>query len=610
MQIDHLLKQVAKPSRYIGGEINTVSKEEKEGLVRFGFAFPDVYEVGMSFMGLQILYFLLNEMEDVFCERLFAPWMDMEAVMRADQTPLFTMESRTPARELDMIGFTLQYEMSYSNIVNMLDLAGLEIRSQNRGESDPLIIAGGPCAFNPEPLADFIDIFMIGDAEEILPEFMRRYKIHKDAKGKKIDFLRAVMDLPGIYVPSFYEAVYDSGKFTGLEPLVDEAPRLIYKNMVLDLDEAYFPRKFIVPYADAIHDRAVVEIFRGCTRGCRFCHAGMVYRPVRERRLDTVLDIAEGLIKSTGYEEISLASLSTSDYTQLKPLVETLLERYEKECVGISLPSLRLDSFSMSIIERIQSVRKTGLTFAPEAGTQRLRDVINKGIEEKDLMESVAGAFEQGWDTVKLYFMIGLPTETFEDLDGIYELAKKVVETYYQMPKEKRRRKPRITVSVSNFVPKPFTPFQWEPQDGIESLKKKHAYLSRLFKNEKTIQFNYHDAETSFMESVFARGDRRLSDVLERAWRSGCTFDSWSDSFDFGKWMEAIHAAGLDPEEFVNRFSGYEQTLPWDHIQGGVDKDFLIAENEKSKKGILTADCRQGCCDCGIMTHYRGACHE
>ena len=609
MQIDYLLKQVEKPSRYIGGEVNSVNKEISEGQVRFGFAFPDVYEVGMSFMGLQILYFLLNDMEDVYCERLFAPWTDMEKVMRESETPLFTMESRTPAGELDIIGFTLQYEMSYSNILNMMDLAGLPVFAKERDDSHPVVIAGGPCAFNPEPLADFVDAVFIGDSEDILPAFIERFKVHKAGKTSKYDFLKSIMDIPGIYVPSFYEPVYRDGIYAGTEPVEKGAPPVIKKNMVIDLDKSYFPDRQIMPYADAVHDRAVVEVFRGCTRGCRFCHAGMVYRPVRERSVDTVAEIADKIIRNTGYEEISLASLSTSDYSGLAELVEKLLGSYEAERIGISLPSLRLDSFSMEILQRIQTVRKTGLTFAPEAGTQRLRDVINKGIDEKDLMESVVNAFDLGWDTVKLYFMIGLPTETEEDLDGIYDLAKKVVEAYYRMPKEKRRRKPRITVSVSNFVPKAFTPFQWEGQDEPSVFNEKHRHLNKLFKREKAIQFNYHDSDTSFMESVFSRGDRRLCDVLHRAWVSGCKFDSWSDYFDYGKWINAMEESGLDPLAYANRISDYGQALPWDHISAGIDKEFLADENEKAKRGQLTPDCRQGCGNCGILTNYRGACN-
>jgi len=609
MQIDYLLKQVEKPSRYIGGEVNSVNKEIREGQVRFGFAFPDVYEVGMSFMGLQILYFLLNDMEDVYCERLFAPWTDMEKVMRESETPLFTMESRTPAGELDIIGFTLQYEMSYSNILNMMDLAGLPVFAKERDDSHPIVIAGGPCAFNPEPIADFVDVVFIGDSEDILPVFIERFKIHKSEKTSRYDFLKSIIDIPGIYVPSFYEPVYKDGIYMETKAIEKEAPAVVKKNMVMDLDKSYFPDRQIMPYADAVHDRAVVEIFRGCTRGCRFCHAGMVYRPVRERSVGKIAEIAENIIKNTGYEEISLASLSTSDHSQIRPLVEMLLEHYETEKVGISLPSLRLDSFPIEILERIQSVRKTGLTFAPEAGTQRMRDVINKGIDEKDLMESVANAFDLGWDTVKLYFMMGLPTETKEDLDGIYDLSKKVVEAYYRMPKEKRRRKPRITVSVSNFVPKAFTPFQWEGQDEPSVFNEKHRHLNKLFKREKAIQFNYHDSETSFMESVFSRGDRRLCDVLYRAWVSGCRFDSWSDYFDYGKWIKAMEESGLDPLAYANRIYDYGQALPWDHISAGIDKEFLADENEKAKRGQLTPDCRQGCGNCGILTNYRGACN-
>ncbi len=604
--IEELLYRVEKPSRYIGGEINSYNKEIKESTVRFGFAFPDIYEVGMSHLGMHIMYNLLNELEDVYCERIFSPWVDMEEILRKDKIELFTIESNTSISGLDFIGFTLQYELSYSNILNILDLGNIPLRSKDRDESHPIIIAGGPCAYNPEPLADIIDIFVMGESEEAIIEIIDVYKDYKSSKLDKDKFYKRIANIQGVYIPKFYEVKYNKDKtIKSFSPISDEFPQKIKKRIIKDVDKSYFPQKVIVPYADVVHDRAMVEIFRGCTRGCRFCQAGIIYRPIRERKADTALDIANKLLENTGYEELSISSLSTSDYSELDKLVRSLIDKYKEKNVGLSLPSLRLDSFSIELIEEIQKVRKTGLTFAPEAGTQRLRDVINKGITEEDLINATSNAFSLGWNSVKLYFMIGLPTETFEDLDGIVDLGYKVVNLYYDIPKEKRAKGLKVTISTSSFVPKAFTPFQWDPQDSIDTLKDKQEYISKKIKN-KRITYNYHDAKTSFLEAVFARGDRRLGEVLIKAWEKGCKFDGWQEHFLYDKWMEAFEECGIDPAFYANRKRSYEEILPWDHIDVGVSKEYLIKENENAKKAVLTKDCRTGCKDCGINSGFLG----
>ncbi|SKC64565.1 TIGR03960 family B12-binding radical SAM protein [Maledivibacter halophilus] len=605
-KIEEILYKVEKPSRYIGGEKNSYKKEINENIIRFGFAFPDIYEVGMSHLGMHIIYNLLNEVDDIFCERIFAPWIDMEGILRKENLPLFTLETYTQIKDLDIIGFTLQYELSYSNILNMLNLGGIPLRSSERNESDPIVIAGGPCAYNPEPLAEIVDIFLMGEGEELLIEFFDIYrKIKKDGLGKK-QLLEKVSKIEGVYIPSFYEFRYaEDGTIKAFVPKNEEYPAKIKKRIVKDINKTFYPEKVIVPFADIVHDRAMVEIFRGCTRGCRFCQAGMIYRPIRERKSDKVLELADKLLKSTGYEEISISSLSTSDYSQLNELVRGLIDRYISKRIGVSVPSLRLDSFSIKLIEEIQKVRKTGLTFAPEAGTQRLRDVINKGIEEKDLTYAVTNAFELGWNSVKLYFMIGLPTETFEDLDGIADLAKKVVDIYYKTPKENRRKGLKVTISTSSFVPKPFTPFQWEPQDEIDTLVEKQMYLKDKLKLKK-ITYNYHDSKTSFLEGVFARGDRRLCNVLIKAFEKGCRFDGWQEQFQYDRWMEAFSECGVDPHFYANRKRDYKEILPWDHIDVGVTKKYLINENEKAKDEKLTRDCRLSCTGCGINNGFIG----
>ncbi|EOC99817.1 TIGR03960 family B12-binding radical SAM protein [Caldisalinibacter kiritimatiensis] len=604
--LDKVLMKVEKPARYIGNEQNIIEKDLDNVKVRFAFAFPDVYEVGMSHLGLHILYNLLNEEEEIYCERVFAPWVDMEEQMKKNNIPLYALESKDPLKEFDFIGFTLQYEMSYTNVLNMLHLADIPLLAKERGEDDPIIIAGGPCSYNPEPLADFVDVFVIGEGEELTLEILNVYKQMKEEGKNKADFLKEITKLQGVYVPAFYEVKYnEDGTIKSMEPKDDSYPRKIKKRIIKDLNETYFPEKVIVPYIETVHDRVMLEIFRGCTRGCRFCQAGMIYRPVRERKVENLVDLARKLIRATGHEEISLSSLSTSDYSQLEELVIKLLDEFEDKKIGLSLPSLRLDSFSLDIVERIQKVRKTGLTFAPEAGTQRLRDVINKGITEEDLISSVTDAFGLGWSTVKLYFMLGLPTETEEDILGIKELAYKVKNIFFKIPKNERKGNLKITVSTSCFVPKPFTPFQWYPQDSIDTFREKINILKDNIKDRK-ITYNHHDPELSFLEAVFARGDRRLSKALLRAWEKGCKFDGWSDMFKYDRWMEAFEETEINPDFYALRERSYYEILPWDFIDVGVSKQYLMRENEKAMNGELTPDCRQGCTGCGINKAFTG----
>jgi radical SAM family uncharacterized protein len=607
---DKILQSVEKPSRYIGNEWNSVHKDLSGIEARFAFCFPDVYEVGMSHLGMKILYHLLNEREDTYCERVFAPWVDMEQKMRENNIALFALESHDPIKNFDIVGFTLQYEMSYSNIINMLDLAGIPVLSIERTKEHPFVCAGGPCAYNPEPLADFIDFFMMGEGEEIINEVMDAYVAWKKQNLPREKFLEAISQIEGIYIPSFYEVKYnDDNTILSIKPISEKYPEKIKKRIIKDLDKAYFPDKIVVPFTGIVHDRIMLELFRGCTRGCRFCQAGYIYRPVRERSYQRLLEHAAKLENSTGYEEISLTSLSTSDYSSLKELTEGLIDEMEPKKVNLSLPSLRVDSFSLDLMEKAQKVRKSGLTFAPEAGTQRLRDVINKGVTEQDLINSVKTAFNGGWSGVKLYFMIGLPTETLDDIIGIADLGYKVVDAYMSTPKENRGKGLSISLSTSSFVPKPFTPFQWEPQDDIETLNEKQKLLQSKIKS-KYIKYNWHDSQLSLLEAVFARGDRRIGKVLLEAVKKGCKFDSWGEYFKFDRWMEVFDECGIDPHFYANRKREYDEVLPWDHIDIGVSKEHLIRESKKAYNEELTPNCRVDCSGCGATVFGGGICFD
>ncbi len=605
------LKKVQKPARYIGNEFNSVHKENFSDLVSFAFCFPDVYEVGMSHLGMKILYHMMNERTDTVCERVFAPWVDMEEELRKNNIPLLSLESHIPVSEFDIVGFTLQYEMSYSNVVNMLDLAGIPLKSADRGENDTFVCAGGPCAYNGEPLADIVDFFILGEGEEVNNEILDAYKEWKTENGSRLDFLVKISAIEGVYVPAFYDVEYNSDcTIKSIKPNRDGVPEKVKKRIIKNLDDAYVLDKMIVPFMDIVHDRMTLEIFRGCIRGCRFCQAGYLYRPVREHSTEKLLETAQKLIDSTGYEEMSLSSLSTSDFTCLHKLIDGLLEKTVDKRINLSLPSLRVDNFSMELMEKVQTVKKSGLTFAPEAGTQRLRDVINKNVLEEDLLRTSRIAFEGGYNRIKLYFMIGLLTETEEDVKGIAELAQKVIDVFYSIPKEIRKgRSVTVTVSTSSFVPKPFTPFQWEPQNRIETLIEKQKLLKDNIKT-KSISYNWHQSHVSFLEAVFAKGDRRLGDVLIAAQKKGCKFDGWDEHFSYEKWLEAFRDCGIDPEFYAYRKIDHSEILPWDHIDIGVRKEYLMKEHDRAYEGVTTPSCREKCMGCGAASFGGGVCFE
>ena len=596
-----ILSSVQKPARYTGGEFASIIKPQAEVETTICLAFPDVYEVGMSYLGFKILYHLLNKEQGVQAERVYAPWIDMEAKMRERHIPLRTLETKKTLKECDIVGFTLQYELSYTNILNMLDLGGVPVLAADRTDEDPLVIVGGPCVYNPEPLADFFDFAIIGEGEEVMVEVMTAYKKWKRAgkPGGRQAFLQEVVKISGIYVPSFYKVEYnENNTIKAVQPVAENVPPVVYKRVVGDMNSVDFPTSPIVPFGEIVHDRIMLEVFRGCSRGCRFCHAGMVYRPVRERKPEVLKDLARQLVDNTGYNEISLVSLSSADYSCLAPMVHDMIDEFKDDRVSVSLPSLRIDSFCVAIAKEIQAVRKSGLTFAPEAGSQKMRDVINKGVTEEDLMNAVGAAFESGWNSVKLYFMIGLPFENDDDVLAIADLARKVQYKYYQVT---GKRGCKVTCSASFFVPKPYTAFQWFAQDDLENIRRKQFLLKDEIKTIKNVTLNYHDSKTGIIEAVFARGDRKLGKALLLAWQKGARFDGWSDCFDYERWLEAFAEAGLDKDFYAARQRGENEVFPWEHISPGVSRKFLWNEWQKAYAQQLTHDCRRSTCTgCGV----------
>ena len=606
-EVEKILQYVQKPARYVGGELNSVIKDPDKVDIRYAFCFPDIYEIGMSHLGMKILYGLVNDREDSWCERVFAPDVDMEEQMRKNNVPLFALESGDYIKDFDIIGFTLMYELCYTNVLNMLDLAGIPLYSKDRTELAPIICVGGPCACNPEPIADFVDIVFLGDGEDSTNAVLDLLKECKKCGATKQEFLLKAKDITGVYVPSFYKDSYNAdGTLKELVP-INGAPEKVKKSVVSDMNKCYYPKEFVVPFISIVHDRAVEEIFRGCIRGCRFCQAGFIYRPIREKSVETINAQSKALIDSTGYDELSLCSLSTSDHSQVNEMLTSLIDWTVKDKINLSLPSLRVDNFSDELVDKLNKVRKSGLTFAPEAGTQRLRDVINKNVTQEEVINTCTKAFDNGWTTVKLYFMMGLPTETMEDIEGIANLGMDVLHAFYSNPNRQKGTGLQVNISCSSFIPKPFTPFQWEPEDTMELLKAKQKHLLESIPSKK-IKVSYHETPTSLLEGVLARGDRRLSAVIYSAFKDGCKFDSWDEHFKFDSWMKAFDEHNLDPYFYTQRKRDFSEVLPWDHLDYGISRKFLEKENLKAHENTTTPHCRIKCAGCGANRLNGGHC--
>lgn len=611
---DEILLSIEKPARYIGNEVNMVKKDLSKIDIRFAMCFPDVYEIGMSHLGIQILYDMFNKREDVYCERVYSPWTDLDKIMRERDIPLFALESQQPVKDFDFLGITIQYEMCYTNILQVLDLSRIPLLSEDRTEDDPIVIGGGPCTYNPEPLAPFFDIFYMGEGETVYFELLDKYKENKKNGGSRKDFLEMAAEIEGLYIPAFYDVTYnEDGTLKSFKANNIHAKDKIVKQLVMDMSNTFYPDKPLVPFIKATQDRVVLEIQRGCIRGCRFCQAGSVYKPVRERSLEFLKDKAYKMLKSTGHEEISLSSLSSSDYSNLEGLVNFLIEEFKGKGVNISLPSLRIDSFSLDVMSKVQDIRKSSLTFAPEAGSQRLRNVINKGLTEEVILKGAKMAFDGGWNRVKLYFMLGLPTETISDMEGIAELSEKIAELYYQIPKDQRVGKVQVVASTSFFVPKPFTPFQWASMNTKEEFLGKAKIVNAKMKemlNRKSLKYNWHEADVSVLEGLLARGDRRVADTILYAYKSGCIYDAWGETFDNGKWEKAIKATNIDMDFYITRERDVNELFPWDFIDIGVTKQFLANEWKRAKEETVTPNCRMKCAGCGAMRFGGGVCYE
>ena len=612
---DEILLKISQPARYIGGEVNMVKKDPSKVAVRFAMCFPDVYEIGMSHLGIQILYDMFNRRDDVYCERVYSPWMDLDPIMREQKIPLFAVESQDPIKKFDFLGITIQYEMCYTNILQVLELSQIPLHAEDRTEEDPIVIGGGPCTYNPEPIAPFFDLFYMGEGEVVYFDLIDRYKEIKARGGSRKEFLEQAAQIPGIYVPGFYDVTYkEDGTIEAMTPNNPHAPQTVSKQLVMDMSDTWYPEKPVVPYLRATQDRVVLEIMRGCIRGCRFCQAGMVYRPVRERSLEELKRLARTMLKSTGHEEISLSSLSSSDYTKLEGIVNFLIDEFDGKGVNVSLPSLRIDAFSLDVMSKVQDVKKSSLTFAPEAGSQRLRNVINKGLTEENILNGSAEAFKGGWNRVKLYFMLGLPTETVEDMQGIAELSEKVAEVYYDtVPKEQRHGKVQVTASTSFFVPKPFTPFQWAPMCTKEQFLERASIVNHRMKemlNKKSLRYNWHEADVTELEGVLARGDRKVAAVIEEAYRQGAIYDSWSEYFNNDIWMKAFETCGVDIDFYTTRERSLDEVFPWDFIDAGVTKDFLKREWANAQAETVTPNCRMRCSGCGVRKYGGGVCFE